>query len=81
MASCAWAPVHKRRVLSLILPPCQAVHGPHSSLPACAQVHVYLPEADHPSKGTVRAVVEDSQDAYLGNQTHIFLDSGESRKI
>ena len=76
-ASSAWASLHKARVLSLVLVPGQSVHGPQSSLPACAQVHVYLPEADHPSKGTVRAVVEGSQDSYLGIQSHVFLDSGE----
>ena len=40
------------------------------------QVHVYLPEADHPAKGTVRAILKDNADTYVNTSSQIWLDSG-----
>lgn len=41
------------------------------------QMHVYLPGAQHPVHGLVRAVVKDSTDAWIPNATNTWLDSGE----
>ena len=40
------------------------------------QVHLYLAEADHPAHGTVRAIVKDDNDTYLGENDQVWLDSG-----
>ena len=37
----------------------------------CMQIHIYLPESDHPADGLVRTVVKDSTDL----DTTAFLDS------
>lgn len=48
----------------------------HVQTALCMQLHVYLPEAAHPATGTVRGVLEDELDQYLGNQSRIWIDSG-----
>ena len=40
------------------------------------QLHVYLPDADHPAHDTVRVIVKDSTDSFNGDGARTFLDSG-----
>lgn len=40
------------------------------------QVHLYLPEAQHPAEGLVRAIVKDSMNSYMNISSQIWLDSG-----
>ncbi len=42
-----------------------------------AQVHIYLPDAQHPAHGLVRVIVKDSRDNFTGAQSRTWLDSGE----
>ncbi len=39
------------------------------------QVHIYLPEQDHPAHDTVRVIVKDSDDEYKGNPSRVWVDS------
>ncbi|BDA48704.1 hypothetical protein COCOBI_12-3860 [Coccomyxa sp. Obi] len=39
------------------------------------QVHVYLPDKNHPAHDTVRAIVKDSTDAFTGDNARVFVDS------
>jgi hypothetical protein len=39
------------------------------------QVHVYLPSPGHPASGTVRTIVKDVTDVYVGRASRSFLDS------
>lgn len=41
------------------------------------QVHVYLPSKLHPAHDTVRVIVKDSTNTFNGDDTRVFLDSGE----
>jgi hypothetical protein len=34
-----------------------------------------LPDRGHPAHGTVRAIVKDSTDDYLGSESRVWLDS------
>ena len=52
---------------------------PKAELRPDLQVHMYLPEIDHPAKGTVRGVVEDEFNLYEGDSSHVFVDSGAQR--
>lgn len=40
------------------------------------QVHVYLPEPNHPAHGLVRVIVKDSTDNYTIATDANFMDSG-----
>ena len=44
---------------------------------SCVQVHIYLPELQHPAYGLVRAIVKDSTNNYTSPADANFLDSGE----
>ena len=39
------------------------------------QLHVYLPEMDHPGFGVIRTIVKDDDDVYEGIHSETFLDS------
>jgi hypothetical protein len=39
------------------------------------QVHIYLPEQDHPAHDTVRVIIKDSDDEYNGNPSRVWVDS------
>ena len=41
-----------------------------------AQVHLYLPDRNHPAFGLVRAIVKDSTDNNTANYTNTWVDSG-----
>ncbi|KAK9797358.1 hypothetical protein WJX73_002152 [Symbiochloris irregularis] len=39
------------------------------------EVHLYLPEAQHPAEGLVRAIVKDSTNTYMNISDQVWLDS------
>ncbi len=48
------------------------------------QVHIYLPEDNHPGHGLVRAIVKDSNDFLLGGTDYpdlTWLDSGKKLRL
>ncbi len=61
------------RLQSLSSSLCVLVDGPAYF----AQVHIYLPDAQHPAHGLVRVIVKDSRDTFTGAQSRTWLDSGE----
>lgn len=46
-----------------------------------AQLHIYLPDADHPAHDTVRVIVKDSTDNFTGGPARVFLDSGALKGV